>query len=51
MDRGAWQATVHGVSKESDSIECLTLSLFTFHFHQDDLPSQDPLLDPICLIR
>ena len=24
---------------------------FTFHFHQDDLPSQDPLLDPICLIR
>ena len=28
MDRGAWQATVHGVSKELDTTEQLTLSLF-----------------------
>ena len=27
MDRGAWQATVHGVAKESDTIEQLTFSL------------------------
>ena len=27
MDRGAWQATVHGVAKESDITEQLTLSL------------------------
>ena len=24
MDRGAWQATAHGVTKESDMIESLT---------------------------
>ena len=24
MDRGAWQATVHGVAKESDTTEQLT---------------------------
>ena len=28
MDREAWQATVHGVTKESDTTEQLTLSLF-----------------------
>ena len=28
-DRGAWQTTVHGVVKESDRTEQLTLSLFT----------------------
>ena len=27
MDRGAWQVTVHGVTKESDTNEQLTLSL------------------------
>ena len=27
MDGGAWQATVHRVTKESDTIEPLTLSL------------------------
>ena len=27
MDRGAWQATVHGVTKELDMTEWLTLSL------------------------
>ena len=27
MDRGAWRATVHGVNKESDKTERLTLSL------------------------
>ena len=27
MDSGAWQATVHGVTKESDTTERLTLSL------------------------
>ena len=26
MDRGAWQATVHGVTKEVDTTEGLTLS-------------------------
>ena len=26
MDRGAWRATVHGVCKESDTTERLTLS-------------------------
>ena len=29
MDRGAWRATVRGVTKESDTIERLTLSLFS----------------------
>ena len=28
MDRGAWQAIVYGVSKESDMTDQLTLSLF-----------------------
>ena len=28
MDRGAWQATVHGISKESDMTERLSLSLY-----------------------
>ena len=28
MDRGAWEATVHRVIKESDMAEHLTLSLF-----------------------
>ena len=27
MDRGAWRATVHGVTEESDTTEQLTLSL------------------------
>ena len=27
LDRGAWQATVHGLAKESDMTERLTLSL------------------------
>ena len=27
MDRGAWRATVHGVAKEWDTTERLTLSL------------------------
>ena len=30
MNRGAWQATVHEVTKESDATEQLTLSLFHF---------------------
>ena len=29
MDRGAWQATVHGVAKESDTTEQLTLLLLS----------------------
>ena len=29
MDRGAWQATVHGVTKSQDTTEKLTLSLFS----------------------
>ena len=28
VDRGGWWATVHGVAKESDTTERLTLSLF-----------------------
>ena len=27
MDRGAWQATVHGITEESDKTERLSLSL------------------------
>ena len=27
MNRGAWQAIVHGVAKESDMVERLTLSV------------------------
>ena len=30
MDREAWRATVHGVTKELDTTEQLTLSLHTF---------------------
>ena len=30
MDRGAWRATVHGVTKDSDMTEWLTLSLSYF---------------------
>ena len=30
MDRGAWQVTVHGITKESDTTERLTLSLFHY---------------------
>ena len=29
MDRGAWRATVHGVAKESDTTERLTLTLLS----------------------
>ena len=29
MDRGAWQAAVHGVAKELDTTEKLTISLHT----------------------
>ena len=32
MDGGVWQATVHGVCKESDMIEQLSLH---FHIHMD----------------
>ena len=31
MDRGAWQATVHGGHKESDTTELITLSLSKRH--------------------
>ena len=30
MDRGAWQATVHGVTKSLDTTEWLTLSFHTY---------------------
>ena len=30
MDRGAWQATVHGVTKSQTRLSDFT---FTFHFH------------------
>ena len=33
MDRGAWWTTIHGVTKEQDTKECLTLSLFHFSLH------------------
>ena len=36
MDRGAWQATVHGVAKESDTTEYL-LSSHLLHFHSTTL--------------
>ena len=36
MDRGAWQATVHGVVKESDRTEQLTLPLFFPHWFTED---------------
>ena len=28
VDKGTWQVTIHGVSKESETTERLTLSLF-----------------------
>ena len=31
MDRGAWQATVHGITKEPDKTERLPLSLSAYH--------------------
>ena len=31
MDRGAWQATVHGITKELDKTERLPLSLSAYH--------------------
>ena len=31
MERGAWRATVHGVTKESDTTEQQTLSLSEGH--------------------
>ena len=34
MDRGAWWATVHGVAKESDTTEQLSLSHFS---HTDSI--------------
>ena len=30
MDRGVWRATVHGVTRESDTTERLTLTLTTY---------------------
>ena len=33
MDRGAWQAIVHGDHKKSDTTEGLTLPLFFHFFH------------------
>ena len=30
MDRGVWKATVHGVTRESDTTERLTLTLTTY---------------------
>ena len=41
-DRGAWQATVHGVSKESDTTEQLTYAkshgiiVYSFKYFYDD---------------
>ena len=32
MDRGAWQATVHSVGKESNMTEQLTLGVFLLHY-------------------
>ena len=32
MDRGAWGAIVHGITKESDTTEQLALSVFHFPF-------------------
>ena len=32
MDGGAWWATVHRISKELDTTEQLTLSLWSLHF-------------------
>ena len=26
MDRGAWRATVHGITEESDTAECLSIA-------------------------
>ena len=31
MDRGAWQATVHGVAKESDATQNAHASFFVFY--------------------
>ena len=44
MDRGAWQATVHGVAKESDTTEWLTLSFTKYGMNllQEGGPLQGP---------
>ena len=39
MDRGAWCATVHGNLKESDTTEQVTLSLFFFLKHHQNIES------------
>ena len=36
MDREAWQATVYGVTKESDMTEQLKLSLFSASYYLGD---------------
>ena len=33
MDRGAWQAAVHGVAKSRTPLTPLSDFTFTFHFH------------------
>ena len=44
MDRGAWQATVHGVAKELDKTEWLTLSFkkYGMNLLQEGGPLQGP---------
>ena len=35
MDRGAWRATVHGVTKELDLTEQLTLTVMKYMYGRD----------------
>ena len=35
VDRGAWRAAVHGVTKELDTIEQLTLHFTSYHQYRD----------------
>ena len=52
MDRGAWQATVHGVTKESDMTEQLTLTPVSteaecHHYRTSKLQHGDVFLDSL----
>ena len=48
MDRGAWRATIHGFTKETDTMEQPTLSLLLlfWHSYQPDENDMEAALEP-----